>query len=239
MIGELFANFAVDHAFVAHKHAGTICVRDDKWPHGFGRDIGDMKGRDTAAAFNEREDGFLPSRFSVSAFFGFSTNVAFVNLDNFVCAAETACCRMAHIAHAFAKAVAHKPCRLICESKHAMDLVSANPFLAGHHKMHGKQPFVQRNFAALHCGSNGYAKGLFAFVALIDAGARAVARKFSDTTGVGISAMTAHRTVRPMELFEMLAGLIRIGENGVCKIAHRISFRVRKSYALFSSTSTR
>ena len=110
--------------------------------------------------------------------------------------------------------------------------MSAHTFLAGHHEVHSKKPLIQRNFAALHCRSNGYAKGLFAFVALIDAGARAVARKFSDTTGVGISAMTAHRTVRPMELFEMLAGLIGIGENGVCKIAHRISFRMRKSYAL-------
>jgi hypothetical protein len=69
---------------------------------------------------------------------------------------------------------------------------------------------------------NGYAKGLFALVALIDAGARATARKLGNAAGVGIPAMTANRAIGPMELFEMLAGLIRIGENGVCKIAHRI-----------------
>ena len=48
----------------------------------------------------------LAFRFSVSAIFGFAANIAFVNLDNFVCAAEAACCRMGYIAHAFAKPMA-------------------------------------------------------------------------------------------------------------------------------------
>ena len=168
----------------------------------------------------------------MSAIFGFAANIAFVNLDNFVCAAEAACCRMGYIAHAFAKPMAHEPCRLICKAQHAMNLMSAYSFLAGHHEVHSKKPLIQRNFAALHCRSNGDAKGLFALVAFIDTRARALARKLGDAAGIGIPAMTAHRTVRPMELFEMLAGLIGIGENGVCKIAHRISFRMRKSYAL-------
>src|ERR1700730_7801658 len=100
--------------------------------------------------------------------------------------------------------------------------MSAHTFLAGHQEMHGKKPFVQRNFAALHCRSNGDAKWLFTLVALIDAGACAIAPKLGDAAGVGIPAMTASRAIRPMELFKVLAGLIRVSENWVCKIAHRI-----------------
>src|SRR5207302_4354299 len=98
-----------------------------------------MKGRDPAASFDKRQNRVFRSRFPVSAVFGFAANIAFVNLDNFVCSAMTACCRMHYVAHTFAKPMAHEPCGSIGDAEHAMNLMRGHALLASHHKMHGKK----------------------------------------------------------------------------------------------------
>jgi hypothetical protein len=108
-----------------------------------------------------------------------------------------------------------------------MDLMGRDTLLACHHKVHGKKPFVQRDFGTFHGGPNGHAERFSALITFVDAGARALASELCNAAGIGIAAMTASRAIRPMELFEMLSGFIGIGENWVCEIAHKIALPMK------------
>ena len=44
---------------------------------------------------------------------------------------------------------------------------------------------------------------------------RAFARKLGDSGAIGIAAVAADRTMRPVQSLEMLAGLVRVGEYGM------------------------
>jgi hypothetical protein len=76
---SLFAERGIDHAFVAHKHAGAVGVGDDKGPDGFSADICNMKGLDAPATLNERKNGFLRRGFFVSAVLGLPANICFIH----------------------------------------------------------------------------------------------------------------------------------------------------------------
>jgi hypothetical protein len=127
---------------------------------------------------------------------------------------------MIHIAHAFTKAMAHEPSRLIGDAKHPVELMGADTLFARHHEVHSKKPLIQRDFAALHCRPNGHTERLAAFVALIDASAKTFANHFRNARGARIAAMSAIWTIWPTQAFEMLAGFIGIGKDWVCKITH-------------------
>ena len=89
-----------------------------------------------------------------------------------------------------------------------------NALLACTHKVIGKQPFVQRDFAAFKYGANGHAVLLTAIVTLDNAStdravwmgfcrASALCRKPLCICGL---AVRANRTVWPLQGFQVLAG---------------------------------
>src|SRR6185312_4145060 len=96
----------------------------------------------------------------------------------------------------------------------------AHAFLAGRHEVESENPFVERDFAVLHDGSDRDREGRVALLAPAHAGARALASHERDAGQISVTAMTAGRTIRPIEGFKMLAGFVGVGEDRVQKVAH-------------------
>src|ERR1700724_2526928 len=119
----------------------------------------------------------------------------FVGLDNLVFAADR---RRAVWCHAFTDTMAKEPSTFICDPEYAGQLKGAHTFLAGSHQMIGEHPFVQRDFRILHDGANCHGEGLVAFVAPMNARARAFASKLCDARRIGVSAMTTSDAIRPI-----------------------------------------
>src|SRR3984893_18357378 len=155
MVVELFAERGIDHAFVAHEHAGAVGIGDDKGPDGFSTDICNMEGLDAPATLNERKNGFLRRGLFVSAVLGLPANICFVNLNNFVLAAQSARGLMAYVVHSFTNAVRHEPCGAVrAEAEHAPKLMRAHALLGRAEKARCEQPLMQRNMRAFVNGAD-------------------------------------------------------------------------------------
>ena len=61
----------------------------------------------------------------------------------------------------------HKPSSFQSDAKSTVQLIRANPFLAGRDQIDSLQPQTHRNMTGLKYGANFYSKRLAAFVALI------------------------------------------------------------------------
>src|SRR5690242_1691313 len=68
--------------------------------------------------------------------------------------------------HGLTDAMRHEPCGLIGDAEHVVNLVRADRLLAGAHQMHGHQPFIERNLAALEHGADSDRKLFPAIAAL-------------------------------------------------------------------------
>jgi hypothetical protein len=136
----------------------------------------------------------------------------------------------AGFAKALADAMAEEPRRLVGHADHAADLKRAHALLARHHQMRGAQPFVQRHMRALIERPDRDREGLATGVALIEAGAVALALH-----GRGLAndaALRADRPFRPQPSFKPCAGLVLVVEDGVGKIvvAHSPPHLLRRYY---------
>jgi hypothetical protein len=68
-------------------------------------------------------------------------------------------------------------------------------------------PFAQRDLAALHDGTNGDGERLAAVLALVDAGAGALALQLGDAIFHDATAR-AYRAIRPQDAFQVLTSLV-------------------------------
>ncbi len=84
--------------------------------------------------------------------------------------------------------------------------------------MKGENPLIERDMRTLKQGSDCNGKGLFARLAVIQAGLVVLA-----LGGAGLLALATVGTgamLRPTQGFEMLAGFLGVLEDGIIKVAH-------------------
>ena len=86
--------------------------------------------------------------------------------------------------------------------------------------MIGEYPLVQWDFRVFHDGANCHRERLVAFIAPMDARARALAGKLCDAHRIGVPAMAASDTIWPIQPFKVFASFGGISENWICKITH-------------------
>src|SRR5438067_1370638 len=113
--------------------------------------------------------------------------------------------------------MAKEPRRFVRHADHAADLKGAHALLRRHHEMGCAQPLVQRYVAALVERAHGDGEGFTASVALVEAGARALAlheRRLIDNAALG-----ADRTLWPEPSFQPLTGFVGVVEDRVGKVA--------------------
>lgn len=119
------------------------------------------------------------------------------------------------LAHRFAQAVHHEPCRFVRNAKHAVDLMRGHALLAGNHKKECRKPLRQRDFGTLKDGADRNRELFAACAALINAGAMLLSLKKSrvayDAT------MWTDAASRPDATLKPLASLCFVSENLVLK----------------------
>jgi hypothetical protein len=111
-------------------------------------------------------------------------------------------------AHGLTEAMAKEPSAFIGKAKHTAHLVGAHPFLAGGHQVHGGEPNVDLDMAALHERADRHEERFAAVLAFVDAGTSAFALKLG--RAIYRAAARAGRALRPQQLFEMLAGFVLV-----------------------------
>ena len=111
----------------------------------------------------------------------------------------------------------HEPCGFVLDFQRAVELVSADPFLAGPHQMRGLEPFVQRNMAALENRPDRNGKFALAGAAAPQASATTLYHRNP------IKAATARAigTLRPYNRFEASDGSGFAVEMGLRENGHR------------------
>lgn len=107
--------------------------------------------------------------------------------------------------HGFAYAVGHEPCRLIGHAQCALKLLAADAFLAGAHQVHGLNPNVQFDFAALENGAHSDRELFAAILALVKAVTMRLAFQLV-VVFVYAAAMRADGAIRPANRLKPLAG---------------------------------
>jgi hypothetical protein len=113
----------------------------------------------------------------------------------------------------------------------------AHPLLARAKQVRGEQPFVQRDMAALVERPDRRCKGLAALLALVDAGAGALAAQLGRC--INATAVRTDRPIWPAEALEMRASRFLIVENRVGEIErHRNHPQLRFIYDLRDGTSS-
>src|SRR4051812_40190022 len=98
----------------------------------------------------------------------------------------------------------HEPSGFVANAKRAMQLVRAYALLATVEARISVEPLVERDFAVLKDCPHRDGELLAAVVAHVEAGARG---RSANLGGAHALAVRANGTVRPMQLFQMLASL--------------------------------
>ena len=186
-----------------------IQLRVQDRAQGLGVDGVNVEGADPATSLDQREhtlfvnpaDGLAVALGAVAVLF-LPSNVGRVSLDRAAASRE----HTVGAFHGLADAMRHEPSGLVGHAKGALKLLAADAFLAGTHKVHGLQPDMQLNLAALKHGANRYRELLAAVLALVKAGAVRLAFKLVMVLGLG-PAVRADRATGPTDSFQPLAGL--------------------------------
>src|ERR1700730_8004975 len=173
----------------------------------------------TAFALDQGEYGHLLRRRTIRLVLGLAANIAFVRLDNFVLSTEWT--RTTEIVRSFAASVKQEPRCFVIGADHAMQLMRAHALFAGGHQLSGENPFRQWDFRTLHDGRDSHREGFAAILALVHAGARALASQLRDSVA-GHAAARAMRAIRPKHALQMLArGIVvvvdRVAEINFCR----------------------
>ena len=120
-----------------------------------------------------------------------------------------------------------EPCGFVIGADHPLQLKCAHTFLAGRHKLRREHPFRQRDMRPLHDGADGHGKGLAAVLALVDAGACALALQLGYPVASDATAR-ACRAIGPEQRFKMLSRFVVVMVDRIAKInfrgRHGISF---------------
>jgi hypothetical protein len=176
----------------------------DRVEHASGH-VGDMEAADHAAALHQCHHDLLWSGSFEGATGGFAPDVGLIGFNDPASAAERGSEQVADFPHSFADTVPKEPSGFHAASKHALDLVGADPFLAGAHEMDDLQPQMQRQMRGLKNGPHSDSEGLAALVALVEADAGAFALELPHA--LLFPAVVAAGAIRPQPRLD-------IGEGG-------------------------
>src|SRR5437667_68124 len=155
-----------------------------------------MEAARPAAALDQRHYGFLWRRSRISAVLGFATRKGLVALDELAFATKRL---WIDLAHCLADTMRHKPRGLVGNAEGAMQLMCREPLFAGRHQAIGQNPFVERNVAALHDGSDRHRESLIACVAMEQS--RPVRLAIEPVDPLCLSAVRAVWAIGPADLF--------------------------------------
>jgi hypothetical protein len=214
VIGKFVVDEVVDGCFVRLDRGAHFNVL---FHYGFDvvqGDALDREGSDAApvvAALHKRNHGpFLALNPRYARLAAFSrANPNFVDFDN-----SAQLFNHAVLCHGEAEPMHHEPNRLVADSGHAVNLVSAHSLLAGAEQIRSKKPAVQGNVGILEDSSDSNAELLTAPVALPDTftdGLLGTGAGFQFAGVVDFSAVGADRTIGPADGFVKLASALRSG----------------------------
>lgn len=111
----------------------------------------------------------------------------------------------------------HKPCGLVGDAEHAVELVRGHALLRGREKVSRQEPLGQGDLRPLEDGADRDREGLPAIAALQEARAGGLAR---EAVGVLRAAVRADGTIGPADLLKVLAGLVLVVVDRVGQVAH-------------------
>lgn len=211
----VLAGLHIDRALVGHE-VGLFIYASRKVLFDVLRgDIRNVLGTNLTVAFNKRHHGvLLRFRLAIVNILLLAANIGFVALDNLVLAADRAACLWIK-AHGFPDAHGKKPCALVRDAQHSVELVRGDALLRSGHKMEAENPLRQRDLRALHDGAQRDRERLLAIVAMDEA--RAMALAFHAGYALGLAAR-ANWAFWPAHAFEMGAGRVLVVENRVRQI---------------------
>ena len=183
---------------------------------------GDVDRADLAAALDQPKNRALAGEAGLAALRALGhdilvAEVGFIGFDDLAGATQSL---GAGVTQGLAQPMRHEPRRLVADAQHAVELVSADTFLAGAQQVHGVDPLVQRNLGTLQDGADGDRELLTAGVALDDTIAVRNAVKPGDT--LDFATVRANRPVGPVDRLQMLTGSVVIEKGGVVHVAHGI-----------------
>src|SRR5262249_8170557 len=147
----------------------------------------------------------------------------FVQFEDAAVTAERAA---TEIDHRLANAVRHEPRRLVRHVERAMELVAADPLLAGAHERGREQPFVERDLAALEDGSDCHAVLLAAGSALPES--RPVRLALELIAALSLAAVRADRPFGPADALQIFAGRVGIVEVAVGQVHDVLSLTAQR-----------
>src|SRR6266404_1329268 len=169
---------------------------------------GDVDGAGAATALNQGKDHVLVTVALCHLPPRLAADVGLISLDNTPARThETGFCR-----HGVADTVGHKPRRFIGHAKRAMQLMAADTFLARTQQVDRREPFGQRNLAALENRPHGHGELLPAVPAEVQTIPVGLAAKLA--IALRAAAVRTGHAIRPTDLFQMLAGGVFVTESG-------------------------
>lgn len=184
--------------------------------------IGQVERANPAITLNEGEHGFLaptPTKAGLGALAAvpvlfLTADIGFVRFDKLIRAPHRG--RVA-VTHCLTDAMPHEPCSFEGDTQGPVKLVSANALLAGRDEEDRLQPDMQLYMARLENGPDLDGEGLAARIALVEAGASALASQLAAI--VHNATMGADATLRPnVRLYELVGGFfivkVRRGKDG-------------------------
>jgi hypothetical protein len=125
-----------------------------------------------------------------------STDISLISFYNRTIPTHRFTERPSRAIHGFPDTMAQKPGTFQGEAKSPVELVAADPLLAGRDQVHCLQPDVSRNVAGLHDGLDFNGKRFPARVAFPQTGASSFAAQSADTLA-SCGAKRANRAIRP------------------------------------------
>jgi hypothetical protein len=222
---ELGSDLLVNDRLVSHQPRLAVRVANDRRSQRLSRHVGHVTRTSAALALDQGEHGHLLRRRAERFVAGLAADVALVGLDNLMVAAErTGSLRRLNHDRSLAETMKQEPRGLVAGADHPVQLMRRHAGLAGGHQASGQNPLGERDMRAFHNGADRDGKRLAAVLALVDAGARALAGQLGDAVAHH-AATRAMRTVRPENAFEVGArGLVVVEDRvGEVELGHRLS----------------
>lgn len=187
----------------------------------FARNGFNMEGTDVPTTLNQRKDTLFMGVAPRSGWLRvLGSPISFISLNDLAASADLFYEK--RVFHGRTDTVRHEPCRLIGDFEGPVKLVAADPLLAGTKQVGRKQPFVQRNVGSFKQAPYSHRKRLAAVSALVKTWACRLALKLVSL--VHAAAVRTDNTIRPANLFKVLAGGGFIVEVLRSKLAHYSSY---------------
>ena len=178
---ELVADLLVNDRLVGHQPRLAIRVADDRRAQRLGGHVRDVARAGAALALDQGEHGHLLRRRAERLVAGLAADVALIGLDNLMVAAErTGTLRSVNHDRRLAQTMEQEPRRLIAGADHPVQLMRRHARLARRHQASRQNPLGERDMRPLHHGPDRDGERLAAVLALVDAGAGALAGQLGD-----------------------------------------------------------